>query len=167
MVERRIISALSDWLEGYKLHWEKEGHSLPSQIPFLEKSIEKAQKDIDALKKQANNAFDFFEQGIYDKETFFERNKILSERITKAKDTLQQRKAELEIEREREKSFRTIIPKVEHLLEVYDTLSSAQEKNDLLKDVLEKVVYIKEKGRKNGGKPDSFEITLYPKIPRK
>lgn len=133
----------------------------------MEKSIEKAQKDIDALKQQANNAFDFFEQGIYDKETFFERNKILSDRIAKAKETLQQRKAELESERERETSFQTIIPKVEHLLEVYDTLSSPQEKNDLLKDVLEKVVYLKEKGLKNGGKPDSFEITLYPKIPRK
>lgn len=167
LVERRIIGALGDWLEGYRLHWGKEGHSLPSQIPFLEKSIEKAQKDIDALKQQANNAFDFFEQGIYDKETFFERNKILSDRIAKAKETLQQRKAELESERERETSFQTIIPKVEHLLEVYDTLSSPQEKNDLLKDVLEKVVYLKEKGLKNGGKPDSFEITLYPKIPRK
>lgn len=167
LVERRIISALSDWLEGYKLHWEKEGHSLPSQIPFLEKSIEKAQKDIDALKKQANNAFDFFEQGIYDKDTFFERNKILSERIAKAEETLKLRKEELESEQEREKSFQTIIPKVEHLLEVYDTLSSAQEKNDLLMDVLEKVIYLKEKGLKNGGKPDSFEITIYPKIPRK
>ncbi len=149
------------------MYWERKGTSLPSQIPFREKAIEKAQKDIDTLKKQVSNAYDFLEQGIYDKETFFQRNKILSERIAKAEETLKLRKEELESEQEREKSFQTIIPKVEHLLEVYDTLSSAQEKNDLLMDVLEKVIYLKEKGLKNGGKPDSFEITIYPKIPRK
>lgn len=167
LVEQRIISSLSDWLEGYKLYWERKGTSLPSQIPFREKAVEKAQKDIDTLKKQVSNAFDFLEQGIYDKETFFKRNKILSERIAKAEETLKLRKEELESEREREKSYQTIIPKVEHLLKVYHNLTSPQEKNDLLKDVLEKVIYLKEKGLKNGGRPDSFEITLYPKIPKK
>lgn len=167
LVERRIIEALSDWLKNYKLYWETKGAILPSQIPFLKKAIEKAKNDLDKLKMQVSNAYDFLEQGIYDKETFFQRNKILSERIAKAEETLQQRKTELENEREREKSFQTIIPKVEHLLEVYDTLSSPQEKNDLLRDVLEKVVYTKEKGKKNGGTPDSFEITIYPKIPKK
>ena len=58
-----------------------------------------------------------------------------------------------------------IIPKVEHLLSVYDTLYTAKSKNDMLKEVLEKVIYIKNKNGRWHNSPDDFEIVLYPKIP--
>ena len=60
---------------------------------------------------------------------------------------------------------RSIIPKVESLLDVYDSLPSPSAKNVMLKEVLEKVVYTKEvNGR--WGDPGDFIIDLYPKIPR-
>ena len=66
---------------------------------------------------------------------------------------------------EQEESKRTILPKVEKLLEVYDTLPNAQAKNDMLKSVLEKVVYLREERSPKGGPLDNFELTLYPKLP--
>ena len=49
-------------------------------------------------------------------------------------------------------------------LDVYDQLPTAKAKNDMLKEVLEKVVYTKESGGR-WAKPDAFEIVIYPKIP--
>ncbi|RAZ93767.1 hypothetical protein DK853_38600, partial [Klebsiella oxytoca] len=54
---------------------------------------------------------------------------------------------------------------VEHLLAVYDDLPDAKAKNDMLKSVLEKVVYTKERGVRQGGTPDGFELVLYPRLP--
>ena len=42
-----------------------------------------------------------------------------------------------------EKEF--IIPKFENVFDIYDKLQTPEEKNRLLKTVIEKVVYIKEK----------------------
>ena len=54
---------------------------------------------------------------------------------------------------------------MEHLLAVYNDLPDAKAKNDMLKGVLEKVVYTKERGVRQGGKPDGFELVLYPRLP--
>ena len=60
---------------------------------------------------------------------------------------------------------KTITP--EKVLELYHTLPTPRAKNDLLKEVLEKVVYVKEKSaRWKGVAPDDFEITIFPKIPK-
>lgn len=59
-----------------------------------------------------------------------------------------------------------VIPKAEKLLETYYTLPTAESKNTMLKEVLEKVVYVKTKRcRKKTDSRDDFEITIFPKIP--
>ncbi len=65
----------------------------------------------------------------------------------------------------RKQNQKNIIPKVEYLLSVYNTLSTPKAKNDMLKEVLEKVIYIKCKNGRWHNNPDDFEIVLYPKIP--
>ena len=46
-------------------------------------------------------------------------------------------------------------------------MPSAEEKNEMLKDVVEKVVYKKIAVPGKRLKPDDFEIEIYPRIPRK
>lgn len=105
------------------------------------------------------------EQGVYDTDTFLNRSRDLAQRISEAESRVETLSGELSSLREQEESKRTIIPKVEKLLEVYDTLPNAQAKNDMLKSVLEKVVYLREERSKKGGPLDNFELTLYPKLP--
>ena len=57
--------------------------------------------------------------------------------------------------------------KVEHVLDVYRSLPNAQSKNDLLKEVLDRVVYIKRKSTRWNDTSDDYELTLYPKLPMK
>ena len=65
----------------------------------------------------------------------------------------------------REENKKLIIPKVEHLLDVYYDLPNAQAKNDLLRTVLEKVVYYREKRAVRGSNLEEFELQLFPKLP--
>ncbi len=60
-----------------------------------------------------------------------------------------------------------MIPKSENIIDVYYTLPDAKSKNDLLKEVIEKVVYIRSVGGRWIKDKDNFEITVYPKLPRK
>ena len=59
------------------------------------------------------------------------------------------------------------MPKVEKLLEVYSDLPSAQAKNEMLKEVLEKAEYTKLQRSGRNGPFDNFELVLYPKLPDK
>lgn len=90
---------------------------------------------------------------------------MLSDKIAAAKESTARCSRELTEEKLRETSRRDIIPKVKNLLDVYPMLETAEEKNALLKEVLEKVVYQKlnEKRKKS---PDGFTIEIYPRIPK-
>ena len=105
------------------------------------------------------------EQGIYTTDVFLERSRALSLRIDEVKEHIALLDKELKTEITREDNAVNIIPKVEKLLEVYHDLPSPKAKNDMLKDVLEKVVYTK-KERSKKGNLDNFNITIYPKIPK-
>ena len=112
------------------------------------------------LMRDSENAMRYF-----DTDTFLDRSKEIGERIKTAEGERKAIEADLQLEELREESRISIIPKVERLLDTYFQLGSAATKNDLLKDVLEKVVYVKEKGGRWHNSPDDFELTLYPKLP--
>ncbi len=166
-VEERIIDALRDWLTNYTIEL-KDNDSLSSadsMVNIKETALQRLVKDYDTLKKQLANTHDFLEQGIYTTDQFLERSKLLSERIKQNEKD----RAEIIIEIEKDKAQITarkqIVPKVSHLLDVYDSLPTAKAKNDLLQEVLEKVVYLKTKNGRWHNSPDDFELTVYPKIP--
>ena len=106
------------------------------------------------------------EQGVYSTEQFLDRSRKLSERIKKNETDRAALGADITNEKKREQARKQIIPKVERLLDIYDTLPSAKAKNDILKEVLEKVVYLKTKNGRWNNSPDDFEITLYPRVPK-
>ncbi|MDE7280476.1 MAG: recombinase zinc beta ribbon domain-containing protein, partial [Ruminiclostridium sp.] len=166
-VEDHILQALAEWLKGYKLIWEQSDFPKSiKQSDIQKKNRDNQQKELDTLHKQLSKAHDLLEQGIYDTDTFLDRSREISERINQAKENIARLDAQIKIEVAREENTENVIPKVEHLLEVYSTLPNAQAKNNMLKDVLEKVVYLKKKrARKKTDSLDDFEITLFPKIP--
>lgn len=166
LVEERILQGLSDWLSEYRLKWDGDPETSGAvKIRAAEKSLKKAEHDIETLRKQLSRTHDLLEQGVYDTDTFLSRSRDLTGRISEAENRVEALSGELASLREQEESKKTIIPKVEKLLEVYDTLPNAQAKNDMLKSVLEKVVYLREARSPKGGPLDNFELTLYPKLP--
>ena len=166
VVEERLLQALSKWLSGYRLEWSDK---LPSEeqalIDLKTKSIHKAQSEVEKLRNQLERTHDLLEQGVYDTATFLSRSRSITERINAANETIAALSAELVEDEARAASRKNIIPKVEKILEVYAELPSAQAKNDLLKEVVEKAEYTRLQRSGKRGPFDNFELVIYPKLP--
>ncbi len=134
-------------------------------VAMKEKALRRLDTEYTTLTKQLDNTHDLLEQGVYTTEQFLERSRKLSERIKKNEEDRLALGADIASDKSREAGRKQIIPKVERLLEVYDALPTPKAKNDMLKEVLEKVVYLKTKNGRWNNAPDDFELTLYPKIP--
>lgn len=161
-VEDKALAALAMWLREYKVKMQITEESPTIQIK--EKAVKSLEEALSNTRKQLDNLHDLLEQGVYDKETFLSRSKALADRNTEALELLEAAKDDLHREKLRETGKIEIIPKVEQLLQIYKDLPTALHKNQLLKEVLDKIVYIKERGGRWHGSPDDFTIILYPKI---
>lgn len=154
-VEREVIAALRDWLDGYKVKIETKGFS--DDIARCQAILEELEEERIKSQKQLDNAFDLVEQGIYTLDLFKERREkieaVLKEIQSKVSQT-EQTKALLE----EKDSLPQLIPQTEELLHSYYDMTT-DEKNKLLKTILYKIDYKREQGGK-------IEIDLYPRLPK-
>lgn len=166
IVDERIVQSLTDWLREYKFEWSEETPTdEQSSINMKRKAISKSEKELETLNKQLARTHDLLEQGVYDTETFLSRSRSINERMVAAQKSIEDLTASLTLDEQRAASRVSIIPKVEHFLEVYNELPDAQSKNDLLKDIVERIDYIKDSPSPKRGPFDNFELVLYPKLP--
>ena len=129
-------------------------------------ALNRIEKEIADLENQLNKIFNLFETGVYDLETFTKRKSAVQADITKLqldKDALIRAKKE---ELLHSQIGVELIPKIKNVLEVYHTLKNAAAKNDLLKEVLEKVEYTRKEGGRWCLDKENFEIVIYPKLPK-
>lgn len=166
LVEKRVLEGLAGWLEDYRLEWSDSSGDDKFRVDAAEKALATAESEVSKVRGMIARTHELLEQGVYDTETFLERSRTLADKLSAAEETVARCSSELTAERLREENKRNIIPKVEKLLELYDTLPSAQAKNDLLKEVIEKIEYYREKPAVKGGHLDEFEITIFPKLPK-
>ena len=167
LVEARILLTLRGWLEEYKILYGVSGKKTDTsiQLGIKEKALKKLDDEIKNIETQISNLHDLLEQGIYSTDVFLERSRLLSERLKTAQQDKLTLAAEIKLEQTREEVRSTIIPKVEQTLAVYSITASPKERNDLLKEVLEKVVYTKTVNTRWHGTKDDFEVELFPKMP--
>ena len=125
------------------------------------------QKEEQQLQTQLSNTYDLLEQGVYTKDVFLSRNKMLVEKLDELHAALESLEKEIALEQKRLQAKIDVIPKVENILDVYWTLPDVKSKNDLLKSVLDKVVYTKS-GRNGPHRKIhyTFTLDLYPKLPK-
>jgi len=162
LVETKLLNGLRDWLDNYKAQWEKntQPESLIDEITIKKHALASLTKELEELKHQKENLYDLLERQIYDKDTFLERSTHLAERIEQTLMSIENTQKELQLEIERQQAHADIIPKIERVLDLYTKTDDPKKKNALLKSVLKKAVYKKEKHQLR----DDFELTLYPKI---
>ncbi len=166
-VERRILEALSDWLSLYRLQWETSENDKyeTSAESIKEKALKRLVTEYNTLKKQLDNTYNLLELGVYTEEKFLERSRVIAGKIKTIEEKRSLLSADISANKSLEKKEKEIVPKIERLIDVYDELPTAKAKNDMLKEVLEKVVYLKTKNCRWSNVPDEFELTIYPKIP--
>jgi site-specific DNA recombinase len=163
ILEKTIIESLEGWVAGYKIDISENDikKSNSTTIKDYKKMLSILEKELDELAKQKDGLHDFLERRIYDIDTYLNRLKNISDRIDTINDSIKHIKNEINKETEKNQAKVEFLPSLEYLLGNYAT-STIEEKNKLLKSVLDKVTYTK-----NHKKRDEydFDIVLYPKLP--
>lgn len=165
LVEKRTLDSLEIWLSNYTSQLKTIEENSPNlEIELIEKAIDKIHSELSKLKKQSNSLHDLLEQGVYTTEKFLERSKIISNKIDNFKSDKMNLEKSLNQSARKEEYKREIIPKIEKVIEEYYKLESLKARNELLKEVIEKVVYTKKVSGRWHGNPDNFELEVLPKI---
>lgn len=161
--EARVFEALAGWVSGYRLGWTEDTDSGDKSVELAKRAHAQAVKDLEGRERQLTRAQEMLERDVYDVDTFLDRSRALAEQIKAAKKSIEATAAALAAAERAAESRKNLIPKVEKLLEVYAELPDAAAKNEMLKGILEKITYRRDK---RAGPKDDFEITLYPKLPQ-
>ena len=151
LVEDAVLMSLRNEitkLKGRQKQMEEEKQNTSITV------IKAIDKELKATKDQLSRLHDLLEQQVYDVSTFMERRSTLTKKIEKleaSKESFRKQEKRLNIP--------AMIQRIELVLTQYRD-SSPQVQNELLKSVIEKVIYHKEKG----AKPADFqlEVSLLP-----
>ena len=166
IVEEKIISSLKEWLKDYRLDYDEYALSAKNKKKNnYEESISNLRKELEVQNKKLSNVYDFFEEGTYSSEMFSERCQLISSTIASIEANIKEFEKQIEIEEKKDEGKKSLIPKVENVLDIYSSLQTAEEKNNLLKTIVKKVEYLKcEKAIKKDSDPTNFELDIYPNI---
>jgi hypothetical protein len=156
-VEKTIIDALEDYLKNYKAEVKKEEKN---NIKIYEVQLVNLKKELETCNNQKLKLFDLLEQGVYDNPTFLERSNILADRISKIMSGIERLNNLVEQEKRIDRTEYS--KRLREVVFAYKASKNIQYKNELLKSILNKAEYKKEKHQKD----DDFEIKLFPKLVR-
>lgn len=164
-VEISLLHALRDWAEEYKTKCQTPVSNSENQnIAVLSSALKRLQAEKETFQQQLTNIYDYFERGIYDESTFIARSQALSDKIKNNSEMISEAQGKLSAEELRQKNQSTIIPRIENLLRIYNTLPNAEAKNQMLKQILRRVEYTREEGGRWLPK-DNFTLKIFPKLP--
>ncbi len=163
LVEDKVLSLLADWLKDYKLNLSSKEDRTLDESYIYEKRISEIDAEISTLNKQTNSLYDLLEQGVYTSEIFIERSKILADQLAELKNSRALLKEKIEKYNASNIGNDEFIPRIENLIEAYNGVDDIETKNQMLKEVITKIVYIK---RNKGSRKckDNFELVIYPKL---
>lgn len=140
LFDERIESIIKETLANLKL---REKEQTPNEkVDNTQNQIKAVQRRLQALSQQRNRLHDFLEQGIYDVNTFMERQNILTKKREDAEQELNQLNKTLS-ENSSKTDYIKAIPIMENILNTWNDLEPA-EKNKVLKQIITKIIYKRE-----------------------
>lgn len=160
-VENGILEGLNQTLKDYKTYIANYEKEYIKEKRNCDKDIKRIDKEIDKLNEQFSRCCDFLESGAYTLELFQERTAIIKEKISIL--NANKKVIEKELKNDKVVKIKKMIPKLENVLKNYNKLS-IEGKNELLKSVIDKVVYTKTEKCKRGSEEDTFSLDIILKF---
>lgn len=167
LIEQSLLWGLEKWLAGYWLTWPKQaGDDHQIFMASQKEAMDKLSRQIEKQKLQLNRTYDLLEQGIYTKAVFLERTDTLTGQISAYTNQLEKLKKTYAREITRQKAGPAVTPAAASLLEIYRRLPQAAVKNQMLKQMVKQVTYLKTQRNKKGeGDDPNFELAIFPRLP--
>ena len=166
IVEQKIVSTLKDWLKDYRIDYDDYAKDVKNKKKFkYEEAISNLKKELEVQNNKLTSVYDFFEEGTYTKDVFLKRSQLITATIKKIELNIEEFNKKIELENKKDECKKSVIPKLENVIDLYPNLQTAEEKNYLLKTIVKKVEYLKtEKSIKKDSDPTNFELDIYPLI---
>lgn len=164
-VEAAILDGLRSWVVALDVGFEKGigERSDEDELRAIDAAIDAAQAEGERLRAQRARAYDLVEQGIYTIDVFTHRMSVIADGLAAAAaevERLTQEKERIKIAAAAKKA---LLPNVRRVLDVYELAETPEEKNELLRSVLSKVIYHKTRRERWTGGSD-LSLTLYPLV---
>lgn len=165
LVEQSVICGLQDIVKNYKLNDTLAGTGEAYEgISEKEAILSAKKKEVDTLSLQKTRLYDLLEQGIYSTDIFLQRSEELRKKMEACSSSISSLEQELEHDRVLLQKRTNFIPHCEYILEHYWDWD-VKTRNDVLKDLIEKVVYTKTtKNPYKKGDDITFTLDIYPRI---
>ncbi|KNY24887.1 recombinase family protein [Pseudobacteroides cellulosolvens] len=159
-LEESLLKSMDEYFKKYELLPKENTSYVSDRLNILKKNLIALESQLTALHKQKAKIHDLFEQGIYNFETFTSRLESLAKSLDELNQNISYVTSKAQ-EEEKNISIQQSPTKLNHLLDIYRNTDDIPSKNKLLKNIIEKVEYIKSKEQRN----DNFTLIVYPKLP--
>lgn len=159
-LENQVLEFLQGYMKELETELYENGEGKDNlEMLSLTQNLDSLEKELKNLNKQKLSLHDLLEQGVYDINTFIERSNYIADKVEHINKCIISTNQALEVERNK-KTSNEYLDELKSVIDLYYKTDDANRKNLLLKKVLAKVVYYKDKSCKN----DEFKIELFPKL---
>lgn len=157
-VEDLVLQGLKEFLCNLELQQQ--------ELPDMSTEQE-ALKNIDSQlaeqRKRLTKTFELVEDGIYTRETFLQRQSEINAEISRLQTARQNIQQKINLSNAEAAARENAAPQIRHVLDVYDRKSTPAERNELLKQVIERIDYHKTTKQRWSAEND-LSVTIHPKI---
>lgn len=149
LVEEEILNTLKVKLKEIKdeLNNTEIEDKENKQLEMLQNTLISLDREKTELDKQKNKLHDLLERGIYDVDTFLERQQTLASKKEEIETAIKGTKKLLEAETSKDIDYKELAKNIECAIEDYENTDSIELKNKALKSVIKEILYNKEKKR--------------------
>lgn len=166
LVEEKILEILKTWCQEYNIEYKTSSDS-QTMVDNVKQKIKKVKMSISKEESILDGIFSKYEEGIYSHEVFVNRQKVRKDNILKMETELKELNKNLESLLQFREEQNNFIPTIKNILDLYDNQQiSVEKKQILLKQIIEKVTYLKTEKVRHNEKDDKFILKVYPKIPK-
>lgn len=164
LLESLIINEIKEILKKNEFEWKLNNKINSDSLKLKGTLIKNLKNELIELNKQSDNIFDLLEKGIYSSDIFIKRNKIITNKINQIHKNLKNLEAEYKREKLNNDYINSFIPESKNIIDVYYNIDSIQEKNELLKTIIDKIIYTKDsKGKRNHMENAGIHLKIYLK----
>ncbi|MEG1044333.1 MAG: recombinase family protein [Oscillospiraceae bacterium] len=167
LVEQSVLTVLQSWVNDYNRNSKSQKllNDLKANITQLTNELNKMQNDKLLLESQLTKLYNLLEQDVYSIDLFKQRQGALNLQIEQLDNSICTKSDELAAFVLKQHKISTFIPRVIHTLDIYKQLPDATQKNNVLKNVIDRIIYTKSlSGTSCPQNVDKFDIVVYPKI---
>ena len=167
VIEKQIIEELKKELTGFNYFLDNYGVEIEKNKISKQKEIELLNKEISKKEAMLNKCCEFLEQGIYTIEKYTQRVNALESDLSSLRKNLNETINSIK-DNAKEETIKNAIPILEKVVsEEYWNLN-AEEKNKLLKSIVDKIEFTKDKPNNSWeviyNTANKFDLKIYMKI---